>query len=374
MHRLGVSYRLIIIIWILNDIICSCYGTDTNRKGSKSKRRSTNDVIPQVSEDEHEKQVLSSLFQDECSSSSSSSQHYKRKKKGRSKSSFKRKKRRRSKANVTIESSNSTINNHNRKQPIMALPSKSANITNTARTQKLDHPVKEFPSHSVLNLKREIDILRNMTRVDLNLTAEGPTSPRQSTEPEDSKPYEKRPATTMSLTTPWARKFILSRPKDALLPIPREYLSDGFNLVNIAPVIHKIFHENKIDTQATSSLYKAAIKLILEEEGMTNSTGVTKDIQHAAEVIYQLVHARFVCSPRGLDTIRRMFKRNADNGTIYPIFGRCSRIKCNGTALLPFGVSDQYDISGKGTIQRKAMRYCCSCREVSKIIHHFRIV
>jgi hypothetical protein len=373
MYRLGVSYRLIIFILILNDIVCSCYGTDSNRKGSKSKRRSTNVVIPQVSEDEHERQILSSLFQDEFSSSSSSSQHYKRKK-GGSKSSFKRTKRRRSKANVTSESSNNQINKRNRKQPRKALPSKTEIITNTTQIQTPDHTVKEIPTHSVLNLKREIDILRNMTRVDLNLTAEGPKSPRQSTEPENSKPYEKRPATTMSLTTPWARKFIMSRPKDALLPIPREYLSDGFNLVNIAPVIQKMFHENKTDTQATTSIYKSAIKLILEEEGMMNSTSVTKDIQHAAEVIYQLVHARFVCSPRGLDTIRRMFKRNADSGTICPIFGRCSRIKCNGSALLPFGVSDQYDISGKGSIHRKAMRYCCSCREVSKIIYHFWIV
>ena len=45
--------------------------------------------------------------------------------------------------------------------------------------------------------------------------------------------------TTMSLTTPWARKFIMSRPKDALLPIPREFLSDGFNLVRVAPIVDR---------------------------------------------------------------------------------------------------------------------------------------
>lgn len=356
MHRLHVPYYLIILLWIGIDPVTFCFGRDSHRRGSKSKRFGS--VRPQISEDEHEKQILSSLFQDDISSSSSSYQAFikDRKKKG-GKSSLKRTKRRRSKNNITNQSSSAIR--------------KSKSIENrktSPHTRKLEQSEQEVPPRPALNLKKEIDILRNMTRVDHNLTTEVITSSPQKTETVDSKQYVTRPATTMSLTTPWARKYILSRPKDALLPIPREYLSDGFNLVNIAPVIHKIFHEHGNTTvQSTSTIYKSAIKLILEaeeEEGMMKSTAISKDIQHAAEVVYQLVHARFVCSPRGLDTIRRMFERNAFSGTVYPIFGRCSRISCNGTALLPYGVSDHYDILEKGSIQRKAMRYCCCCKEV----------
>lgn len=369
MYCLLISYTLVILLWILNDVVVFCYGRDTHRRGSNSKRFASG-VKPQISEDEHEKQILSSLFQDDISSSSPSS--YKdvikdRRKKG-SKSSTKRTKRRRSKTTrTTIQSSSSKSKRptvHHKSSTSLSKTTMPSGLSSQIR--QLDQNAKESSPRSALNLKKEIDILRNMTtRVDHNLTAKVLTPTPQNTKTVNSKQYATRPATTMSLTTPWARKFILSRPKDALLPIPREYLSDGFNLVNIAPVIHQIFHEHNNTIQSTSSIYKSAIKLILEEEdGTMNSTSISKDVQHAAEVVYQLVHARFVCSPRGLDTIRRMFERNIVSGTIYPIFGRCTRMSCNGTALLPYGMSDQYDISRKGTIQRKAMRYCCCCKEV----------
>ena len=218
-------------------------------------------------------------------------------------------------------------------------------------------------------------------------------------------------ATTMSLTTAWARKFILSRPKDSLLPIPREFLTDGFNLVQLAPIVESIVRGNEersnhgqyqhnylgsASTMTSSSLlpypslYKAALRLILEEDdsrsnnfSQFNSTKLISSssshgeqvsnkksfhsqaqIQKAAEVLYTLVHARYVSSPRGLDTIRRMFLRNYELGT-NQVFGKCPRVTCNGTPLLPFGYSDHYDIHGNGGIERKSMRYCCCCGEVS---------
>jgi hypothetical protein len=260
------------------------------------------------------------------------------------------------------------------------------------------------------------------------------------------KPSTSSYPTTMSLTTPWARKFISSRPKDALLPIPREFLSDGFNLVHVAPIVeraveamksrgeiiqsqppskvqvqpkpigqgqdigqHKDGHvynpdlidgENKLSAGLSNacvvpssvaesslhhmSLYKAALRLILqEEEEMSDNRSIAHchakyssyEIQKAAEVLYILVHARYASSPRGLDTIKRMFQQqisNRDNTTplhnvidkIEPIFGRCSRLPCDGMPLLPIGMSDCYDIGGKGGMGRRAMRYCPCCREM----------
>ena len=201
--------------------------------------------------------------------------------------------------------------------------------------------------------------------------------------------------TTMSLTTPWARKFIMSRPKDALLPIPREFLSDGFNLVRVAPIVDRTV-ANTVAAERDEggrssksnghiSLYKAALRLILDEEspalsrGSNNSStpGSSKrnlsqehhqyspeQVQKAAEVIYTLVHARYITSPRGLDTVRRMFRQGKSNPTdANAIFGRCTRINCQGMPLLPLGVSDAYDEEGNMGIKRKAMRYCSSCGE-----------
>ena len=203
----------------------------------------------------------------------------------------------------------------------------------------------------------------------------------------------------MSLTTPWARKFILSRPKDALLPIPREFLTDGFNLVQLAPIVERVVRDgisannnsNLSPPPPYPSLYKAAIRLILEETDSNQNTGgsssniinnrtkninssnnsdvkrqtvyTPSQIQKAAEVLYTLVHARYVSSPRGLDTIRRMFLRNYEVG-IDEVFGKCPRMNCAGSPLLPLGISDGYDIEGDGGVCRKSMRYCCCCGEV----------
>ena len=214
---------------------------------------------------------------------------------------------------------------------------------------------------------------------------------------------QQAPQTTMSMTTPWARKFILSRPKDALLPIPREFLSDGFNLVQLGPIVDKAVLAMNLQGKEESStiqekenqsplsnlsLYKSALKLILEEADSTEETSIaynhaiysSTQIQKAAEVLYSLVHARYVSSPRGLDTIRRMFLRNAKmnvqkksnensmsntspNTEIGAIFGRCSRIQCKGTPFLPIGLSDRYDIGETEGQMRKAMRLCPCCRE-----------
>ncbi len=241
--------------------------------------------------------------------------------------------------------------------------------------------------------------------------------------------------TTMSLTTPWARKFILSRPKDALLPIPRDFLTDGFNLVQLAPLVerlvtqndeqqhvhlqqhgHKSHHGKNDSSSSYPSLYKAALRLILDDNesnniyvvrnvtkydhsnrtlsssAATNPTIASTQQQHnpilvqkAAELLYTLVHSRYVTSPRGLDTIRRMFIRNYQIGTKEVVFGRCPRVCCDGNPLLPYGKSCEYDFESVigdkegavassssviGDIQRKSMRYCCSCGEV-KVLYMF---
>ncbi|GFH61443.1 hypothetical protein CTEN210_17919 [Chaetoceros tenuissimus] len=224
----------------------------------------------------------------------------------------------------------------------------------------------------------------------------------QSQTKQQQQQQQQAPPTTMSMTTPWARKFILSRPKDALLPIPREFLSDGFNLVQLGPIVEKAVQAMNLQGKDSStiqekenqsalsnlSLYKSALKLILEEADMTEDASIAYNhaiysatqIQKAAEVLYTLVHARYVSSPRGLDTIRRMFLRNAkmnvqkksnehsasstiQNTEIGAIFGRCSRIQCKGTPFLPIGLSDRYDIGETEGQMRKAMRLCPCCRE-----------
>lgn len=350
-------------------IFCDGIKDVSRRHDLISKVPKRDEKITPISEDEHEKEVLSALFRDEVSSSyiydrsefRSGDRIMRRKRKFRKQKKvlhFNQTKC--DSRKFMLEKKESSLKNNNEIKI-------HDNVNGDTITPSNPSEYTQNIQTGALNLKKEIDLLRNITRVEISQDTKYPAISQSRADFVDKKDDDIRPATTMSLTSPWARKFILSRPKDALLPIPIEFLSDGFNLVNIASVISKMHRLNENSNMAQeSSLYKDSIKLILEEdEEKMNSFQIPEEVQHAAEIIYHIVHARFICSPRGLDMVRRMFQKNLSNHFIHPIFGRCSRITCDGTPLLPFGVSHAYDIQGRRTADRKAMRYCCNCKEVS---------
>jgi hypothetical protein len=170
--------------------------------------------------------------------------------------------------------------------------------------------------------------------------------------------------TVPDLTTPWVRQFMASCPKDVLLPVPRDYILDNFNLAQLPPVVEKISLQNSAESYDPSGrshpIYKQALRLILQEEPCDPDATVTDTVQRAAKVLYLLVHQRYVLSPRGLDTVRRRFLLK--QSSVDPIFGRCPRVVCQGMPLLPFGDSDNFQVHDGGRDTR-AKRYCPSCGE-----------
>lgn len=200
-----------------------------------------------------------------------------------------------------------------------------------------------------------------------NPTSKYPYVPGSSTQTAPKQQQSHEVDANSSTTSLWIRKFLSARPKDTLLPIPREYLSDGFNLVQLAPIVEKIgrmkggYIPPALQSSDTSfPLFKAALRLIL-----SNDDGPTPlSVQRAAEVLYVLVHARYAISPRGLDTVRRVLCRS--DGTVNPVFGRCPRIRCRGMPLLPCGDSDSFD--PRNSVSTRTKRYCSCCREVRGLI------
>lgn len=175
--------------------------------------------------------------------------------------------------------------------------------------------------------------------------------------------------TTVSSTTPWVRRYLNSRPKDVLLPVPKDYIADGFNLAQLAPIVERIgfqvmgpqavdIAKQLVDLpspQPSYPIYRLALQLLLNEDEYEEDSILThpliplQAIQQAAEALYLMIHARFVCSPRGLDALRRILLNS-------PVFGKCPRIPCEGTMLLPYGSSSDFT-SNSQTCQR----YCPSC-------------
>ena len=175
-----------------------------------------------------------------------------------------------------------------------------------------------------------------------------------------------------SSTTSWVRRYLNSRTKDVLLPVPKEYIADGFNLAQLAPIVERIGFQ-AMGTQALEvakrlvelpapqpsfPIYRLALQLLLNENEAEEATILTHPvipphaIQHATEALYLIVHARFVTSPRGLDALRRILLNS-------PVFGKCPRPQCQGTMLLPYGVSN--DFTSNSHI---CQRYCACCGNV----------
>jgi hypothetical protein len=154
-----------------------------------------------------------------------------------------------------------------------------------------------------------------------------------------------------------------------LLPVPKEYISDGFNLAQLAPIIERIgfqiLGENAVSiakqlmqlSQHSFPIYRLALQLILNETEdefsvLQHPLIPPQVIQEAAQALYLMVHARFCQSPRGLDALRRIVRTE--------MFGKCPRGSCRGTPLLPYGPSSDYSGLPQESL---CSRYCPNCGE-----------
>jgi len=207
-------------------------------------------------------------------------------------------------------------------------------------------------------------------------------------------------STLGSTTTPWVRKFLSGRSKDRLLPLPRDYISDNFNLAQLPPIVERLgyqamgddaipvakaLQQQRIAAAASEAsqpsrsssypIYRRALQNILADPtSVDDKCSHDEDliiplyaIEKASEALYLLLHARFVVSPRGLEAIRHVMA--LDN----TVFGKCPRSNCRGTGLLPYGYSNDYtsdtSVPTVSVASRKERdscchRYCPSCGEV----------
>lgn len=114
--------------------------------------------------------------------------------------------------------------------------------------------------------------------------------------------------------------FCSLKGNEFFVEVDEDFIQDDFNLTGLS--VQVPYYEYALDT-------------ILDVE-TPREAGLSEDqqdsIEAAAELLYGLIHARYIITPRGTAGMLEKFKG------IH--FGRCPRVFCQGQPVLPVGQSD----------------------------------
>ncbi|KAK1281907.1 putative casein kinase II subunit beta-4 [Acorus calamus] len=134
----------------------------------------------------------------------------------------------------------------------------------------------------------------------------------------------------------WISWFCGLRGNELLCEVDEDYIQDDFNLCGLQGLI---------------PYYDYALDMILDSDSLSGEVDGEEhsEIESAAELLYGLIHARYILTVKGLNAMHEKFKR-VD-------FGRCPRVFCAGQPCLPVGSSD---IPRNGSVKM----YCPKCEDL----------
>ncbi|XWS62067.1 hypothetical protein CRYUN_Cryun07bG0179100 [Craigia yunnanensis] len=137
--------------------------------------------------------------------------------------------------------------------------------------------------------------------------------------------------------TSWISWFCNLRGNEFFCEVDDDYIQDDFNLCGLSSQV---------------PYYDYALDLILDVESSHGEIFTEEQnelVESAAEMLYGLIHARYILTSKGMAAMLDKYK-NYD-------FGRCPRVYCCGQPCLPVG---QSDIPRSSTIKI----YCPRCEDV----------
>ncbi|KAL9228811.1 hypothetical protein vseg_004350 [Gypsophila vaccaria] len=135
----------------------------------------------------------------------------------------------------------------------------------------------------------------------------------------------------------WISWFCNLRGNEFFCEVDDDYIQDDFNLCGLGSQV---------------PYYDYALDLILDVESSHGDIFTEEQnelIESAAEMLYGLIHVRYILTSKGMAAMLEKFK-NYD-------FGRCPRVFCSGQPCLPLG---QSDIPRSSTVKI----YCPRCEDV----------
>ncbi|KAK8516286.1 hypothetical protein V6N13_046993 [Hibiscus sabdariffa] len=137
--------------------------------------------------------------------------------------------------------------------------------------------------------------------------------------------------------TSWISWFCNLRGNEFFCEVDDDYIQDDFNLCGLSSQV---------------PYYDYALDLILDVESSHGDMFTEEQnelVESAAEMLYGLIHSRYILTSKGIATMLDKYK-NYD-------FGRCPRVYCCGQPCLPVG---QSDIPRSSTVKI----YCPRCEDI----------
>ncbi|KAF7810039.1 casein kinase II subunit beta-1-like [Senna tora] len=137
--------------------------------------------------------------------------------------------------------------------------------------------------------------------------------------------------------TSWISWFCNLRGNEFFCEVDDDYIQDEFNLCGLSSQV---------------PYYDYALDLILDVESSHGDMFTEEQnelVESAAEMLYGLIHARYILTGKGMSAMLDKYK-NYD-------FGRCPRVYCSGQPCLPVG---QSDIPRSSTVKT----YCPRCEDI----------
>ncbi|GAB4857729.1 casein kinase 2 regulatory subunit [Ancistrocladus abbreviatus] len=137
--------------------------------------------------------------------------------------------------------------------------------------------------------------------------------------------------------TSWISWFCNLRGNEFFCEVDDDYIQDDFNLCGLSSQV---------------PYYDYALDLILDVESSHGDMFTEEQnelVESAAEMLYGLIHARYILTSKGMAVMLEKYK-NYD-------FGRCPRVYCCGQPCLPVG---QSDIPRSSTVKI----YCPKCEDI----------